>query len=124
MLAFRGIILLRFLLYAKRTGGFRSRIERADHFTKHRKRLRIPGGFVYEIIYERMADRFLGNPLDMNCEEFTRLRNGDKVRYDKKSDVFGIKDHAIRIKTYFCPNPAVHLQGTNHAYYLFEKGRA
>jgi hypothetical protein len=103
-------------------------MERADHFKKHRKRLGIPGGFVFEIVYERIADQFLGSPLNSDSEEFTRIhgatRNGDVVRYDKRRDVFGIKDRAVRIKTYYRPDPAKHLQGNNYSYYVFERGRA
>lgn len=120
----RGVTLLRFLLYAKRSRGFKSRTHRADHFGKHRKRLDIPGGLLYEVIYERMADDFIESKLNKDSDEFARRRNGDVVRYDSRADLLGIKGSQVFIKTYFRPDPAVHGFANNLAYYFSERANA
>ena len=120
----RGVTTLRFVFYRKRTLGFASRIHRADHFQRHRRRLGIPPGLLYEVIYEKMADVFIGNPLGPRSDEFSRRWNGDVVRYDKKADVFAIKTTRAVIKTYYRPDPAVHGLPTNWDYYLSEKAKA
>lgn len=119
------IVVLRFLLYPQRTKGFKTRLHRSDHFTKHRERLRLPGGWLYEVVYERMADDFVTRRIaGRNQDEFTRRWNGDVVRYDLNRNVLGIRDRAMFIKTHYRLDPSVHGFPTNLDYYLSEKGKA
>lgn len=120
----RALVMLRFVFYRKRTRGFQSRMQRADHFKKHRKRLGIPPGFVYEVLYERIADDFISSPLNSSSDEFTRQRNADLVRFDRVRDLLGIKNGMAFIKSYYRPDPAIHKYPTNWDYYLREKANA
>ena len=120
----RRITLLRFfLLTTHHTRGFKSRLHRADHFKKHRQRLRLPEGELYERIYERIADGFLGRPLNPTSQEFVRPWNNDLFRYDIKHDVVGLMDRNIYIKTYFRPHPSEHGFATNRAYFDSERAK-
>jgi hypothetical protein len=105
------------------THGFKSRLHRADHFKKHRQKLRIPDGALYERVYERIADRFLGRPLSASSQEFIRPWNNDLVRYDAKHEVVGILDSSVYIKTYFRPHPADHGFASNMSYFNSEKAK-
>lgn len=117
-------MLLRFCLFRDRyTLGFKSPLHRADHFKRHRTRLQIPDGKLYERIYERIADRFLGLPKSSNAVEFSRPWNDDLFRYDKKRNVMGILDRNTYIKTYFRPDPSKHGLATNMDYFNSERAK-
>jgi filamentous hemagglutinin len=74
--------------------------------------------------YEALADEFLGTPPLLTAREFTRPWNGDLVRYDEASEVFAILDCDGFIKTCYRPDPMIHGEPTNLAYYLAEEGKS
>jgi hypothetical protein len=78
---------------------------------------------LYERIYERIADGFLGQPLNFASQEFVRPWNGDLFRYDTKGDVVGLLDRNVYIKTYFRPHPSEHGFATNMDYFNSEKAK-
>jgi pyocin large subunit-like protein len=106
-------------MQARLTRGFRSPLQRSDHFTSHGKRL----GAATEGEYEKLADQFLGMPMPGTARQFTRPWNGDLVRYDLGSEMFGILDRDGFIKTCYRPDPSIHGEATNLDYYLAEKGK-
>ena len=104
----------------RHTRGFRSVVERADHFKAHGARLRI----ATEDEYEEHADIFLGGPRQATTREFRRSWNSDIVRYDEFADVFGVLGADRFIKTLYCPDPSIHGEVSNLAYYLSEEAKA
>jgi len=68
------------------TRGFKSRLDRAEHFSLHGARL----GLASEDDYEAFADRFMQSPCPPSAVQFLRVRNGDIGRYDETEDVFAI----------------------------------
>jgi hypothetical protein len=72
--------------------------------------------------YETNADRFLGEPKDTNTEEYVKIKKdgtrGDKLRYNRVTQEFGILGSDGVIRSYYKPNPARHGKGTNYDYYL------
>jgi pyocin large subunit-like protein len=101
----------------RQTRGFRSILHRSDHFTAHGKRL----GIATEEEYEEFADRFLGTPCPATARQFTRVWNGDLVRYDEVSDVFGVLGADRFIRTCYRPDPRYHGEASNLQYYLSEE---
>jgi hypothetical protein len=88
--------------------------ERFRHFTKHvQKRRNIAA--VDEMAYEAMADQFLGGAKKPSTLECTRA-GGDLVRFDCKTDEYGICDVGGFIRTYFRPEPSRHGLSSNFHY--------
>ena len=124
LICLQGALILRFAFYRMRTSGFKSRTHRADHFEKHRRRLSIPPGLLYEVLYERMADDFLSERLNGTSDEFTRRWNLDVVRFDRRRDVLACRTGGIVfVKSCYRPDPLVHGFPTNWDYYLSEKAK-
>ena len=74
--------------------------ELAIHHAKHGAQF--PGLTATE--YEELADKFLGNPLTPAMVE-CRRRKGDVLRYDTKTEEFGVLSVTGIIRTYFKPVP-------------------
>ena len=88
--------------------------DRFRHFKKHVLR-RANISAADEISYEAMADNFLGQSRQPSMFECTRA-GGDRIRFDCKTDEYGICDSGGFIRTYFKPEAAVHGLPTNFHY--------
>ena len=103
------------------TRGFIDVLEKAKHFDKHVTRRReFP--FTTPDEYEASADAFLTSPLDSTTtEECYRTKRdgtvGDKVRYNRITQQFGVLGNDNVIRSYFKPDPARHGKGTNLNYF-------
>jgi filamentous hemagglutinin len=87
---------------------------RYRHFVKHvQQRGTIEASD--EVAYEAMADQFLGGIRKPSILECTRA-GGDLVRFDCKTDEYGIRDASGVIRTYFRPDPSVHGLSSNFHY--------
>ena len=103
------------------TSGFPTLIYRDFKFDKHVTRGR---EFAYATAdeYGANADRFLGEPLDpTTTEECFRIKRdgtiGDKIRYNRTTQEFGVLGDDNVIRSYFKPDPARHGKGTNLNYF-------
>jgi pyocin large subunit-like protein len=70
---------------------------------------------VTEAEYERRADEFLIGNLREGAEECMRS-NGDKVRFDARTDEFGVLSAEGFVKTYMIARPLPHA-GTSRDYF-------
>lgn len=97
------------------TNGFISDSELTDHFDKHWREFGNPS--LDEDGYLAMADQFLG---EGRCGTIVtvRCRGGDTIRYDPKTQEFGILSAERYIRTYYLPDPAKHRKGSNYEYFL------
>ena len=102
------------------TKGFPSSAERDYKFDKHVIRGR---EFTYasSLEYEANADRFLGGPLDSDTMECVRVKHdgtiGDKIRYNRRTEEFGVLGNDGIIRSYFRPDPNVHKMPSNLDYF-------
>jgi hypothetical protein len=107
------------------TLGFPDRAMLLYKFDKHVTRQR---EFTYATAdeYETHADRFLGGPRDADTEECVRTKRdgtpGDRVRYNRVTQEFGILGNDNVIRSYYIPSPTLppprgHTKGTNLQYY-------
>ena len=87
-----------------RTRGFSDAVERASHYSDH------GGDFaaINEAVYEAMADRFMGKAMTVQMHECPR-RSGDRVRFDRVTNEFGVVSSAGIIRTYYVPKPCASL---------------
>ena len=74
--------------------------ELLDHFDRHGAEV----GAASPEEYQWKADTFLGRPLEPPIRECKR-NNGDRVRFDPRTDEFGILSAHDVIRTYFTPKP-------------------
>ena len=88
--------------------------ERFRHFHKHVQQI-CDVVASDEIVYETMADQFLGLPKKPSTLECKRA-GGDIVRFDCKTDEYGICDANGFIRTYFRADPSYHKLSTNFHY--------
>jgi filamentous hemagglutinin len=86
-----------------------------EHFVRHPE-----FGVATEAEYLELADAFLGGPLNPALTRQCIRRNGDRLRYNEFTEEFGILRIDGVIKTYYRPDPAVHGQGGNLAYFFSE----
>ena len=102
------------------TAGFRDAIELAEHYNLH------GADFAAATVteYFEQADEFLGGPRQANTLECRRLCRdgslGDICRFDTVTQAFGVLSANKVIRTYYVPNPLIHLQATNLAYFQRE----
>jgi pyocin large subunit-like protein len=104
-----------------KTKGFMNARQRNRHFNEHGADF----GASNAREYEDAADRFLGGTLSVGMHECTR-KQGDKIRFDPRSQEFGVIDSGGIIRTYYKPIPcaevpaaireAVRLAGRCHRY--------
>jgi filamentous hemagglutinin len=93
--------------------GFIDNVERENHFQLHGSEFNPVFGSAVD--YEAAAIAFLSTPLAgrMECVR----RNGDTIRFDDATDEFAICDRDGILKTYYKPDPAIHRQKDNTAYF-------
>lgn len=48
-------------------------------------------------------------------------KNGDTIRFNMKTDEFGVITSDMLLRTYYKPNPAVHGKASNLDYFLSQK---
>jgi hypothetical protein len=76
-----------------------------SHFSDH------AGDFsaTTESEYEALADRFLNKPKTSQMHECSRLKGGDRVRFDKVTNEFGVVSPGGVIRSYYIPIPCASL---------------
>lgn len=92
---------------------FKTSLKRTEHFNHHGADF----GAASITVYETQADAFLRRPLSATCFE-RRRADGDIVRFDSATDEFAVLSNDGFIRTYFKPDPVIHMQPTNYDYYL------
>lgn len=97
---------------------FASSALRNSHFTKHSSEF----GFKTATAYERQASNFLSGKARRGVLEGTR-KSGDIVRYNPKTNEFGVLSKDGNIRTYFKPDTAQHGLKTNLDYFKREIAR-
>lgn len=102
------------------TRGFKRQGLLNQHFDDHNQDFEA----IDESHYEELADVFLGGPLGATVIECYRTQFDQAlVRYDYRSQEFGVLDVGSQILTYFKPDPAQHGHSTNRAYFEWQKRR-
>ncbi|WP_257543907.1 RHS repeat-associated core domain-containing protein [Sphingopyxis sp. DBS4] len=91
---------------------------RSSHFAKHSGEF----GFKTAAAYEKAASNFLGGKAGRGVLEGTR-KSGDIVRYNPKTNEFGVLSKDGNIRTYFKPDTAQHGLKTNLDYFEREIAR-
>jgi hypothetical protein len=106
------------------TRGFYTAADLSEHFEKH---VTIQKEFTVttEAEYLKLADKFLGESLNTaTTYECQRVRRdgslGDKIRYNRITQEYGVLSVDNRIRTYFIADPAVHGFRTNFVYFRSE----
>jgi len=94
--------------------GFISRVEREDHFQVHELDFNPPFASAGE--YEAGGIAFLTATATNTIMECMR-RNGDTIRYDLSTNEFAICDRDGVLRTYYKPDPSIHRQKDNIAYF-------
>lgn len=94
--------------------GFMDALEKDNHFLNHANDFDPPFGSADD--YEAAAIAFLTGPLRTTMIECVR-RSGDVIRYDTTTNEFAICDQDGFLKTYYRPDPAIHKQVSNLAYF-------
>ena len=106
------------------TRGFDTAADLTEHFEKHVTRGN-EFAVATEADYLALADKFLGEPLNRaTTYECRRVRRdgslGDKIRYNRITQEYGVLSADNVIRTYFIPDPAIHGHTTNFAYFRSE----
>ena len=99
----------------KSINGFVTKFDRDLHFDSHASEFSPP--FASEEEYEAAAIAFLEKHLAAGMMEGLRIRDGATIRYDPGINEFAICDDSGAVTTYFKPDPAIHKQGDNVAYF-------
>ena len=89
-----------------------------DHYDRHGKDF----GARNKNEYQKQADAFLTGKKNSDTLEGTRS-DGDIVRYNEKTDEFGILSKDGVIRTYYKPDPVRHGYPTNKAYFYAQLRR-
>jgi pyocin large subunit-like protein len=89
---------------ALQTKGFSNTRSLGRHFSAHGSDF----GALDASDYEQQADGFLGSAPAAGVLECIRS-GGDKVRYDPRSEAYGVIDSTGTIRTFFKPVPCAHL---------------
>jgi pyocin large subunit-like protein len=97
--------------------GFGDAAKLKQHWQDHGRDI----GAKTESQYEAQAKVFLNGTKGPNTLEKTRQSNGDVIRYDPKTNEFGVKSSDGTIRTYFKPDPSVHRQANNLEYFNAQK---
>jgi pyocin large subunit-like protein len=96
------------------TYGFVSLDELEEHFDDHGGEF----GARDFLHYQQLADDFLGNPEPQpGTLECTRLRDRCKVRFNIRSNEYGVLTPDNFILTYYIATPARHRRSTNLNYF-------
>jgi len=84
-----------------------------EHFKKHGADF----GAKSPAEYEKLASEFLENVKPQGVLEKVRPSDGAIVRYNPKTEEFGILDKSGTVKTYYKPQPGQHPYKTNKEYF-------
>ncbi|MDR6834239.1 MULTISPECIES: RHS repeat-associated core domain-containing protein [unclassified Sphingopyxis] len=103
---------------ATKVAGFASGALRNSHFAKHSGEF----GFKTAQAYERAAGNFLSGKAGRGVLEGTR-KSGDIVRFNPKTNEFGVLSKGGNVRTYFKPDTAEHGLKTNLEYFKREIAR-
>jgi len=97
--------------------GFITKYDRDHHFQLHNAEFTPPFASAEE--YEAAAIVFLEKPLTGTIMEGMRIQDGHIIRYDSTTNEFAICDSDTGgfVTTYFKPDPAIHGQSNNIAYF-------
>jgi hypothetical protein len=96
---------------------FRTVRKRNEHFQMHSPRLAQFGIIVKSPEeYELKAAQFLDSTGSNTCRQ-CKNRDGDTVKFDSKTDEFGLLSPDEYIKTYYIPDPYEHMAPTNSRYF-------
>jgi hypothetical protein len=98
-------------------GRFRSSEALRAHWEDHGRDF----GARTEAEYESQAIRFMNGPKGPETFEKTRIKNGDIMRYNPRTEEFGVRSADGTVRTYFRPDPSVHGYSTNGAYFDAQK---
>lgn len=102
------------------TAGFRDATDLTEHYNLHGGDFRV----VSELEYFEQADEFLGGPRQANTLECRRRCRdgspGDLCRFNTVTEAFGVLSVHNLIRTYYVPDPAIHLEANNLAYFQRE----
>lgn len=96
------------------TKGFKTAQQRIQHYGSHGHKV----GAANDSQYEQMADRFIGASLPKYVLQSKRPRENDLIRYNPKTNEFGVMDQYGFIRTYFKPNTSDHWLPRNLDYYF------
>jgi len=106
------------------TKGFDTPADLTEHFETH---VTIQKEFAVttEVEYLKLADKFLGEPLNKattyECQRTRRDGSlGDKIRYNRVTQEYGVLSNQGVIRTYYIANPAVHGFRTNFIYFRWD----
>jgi filamentous hemagglutinin len=88
--------------------------DRFDHWDRHHAEFEPPP--CSEANYETLADAFLTGPMRATMLE-CRRQDGRRCRYDRATNEYGVLAADGCMVTYFKPNPAIHREPTNEAYF-------
>jgi hypothetical protein len=102
------------------TNGFKSRRQLEEHFDNHKDDF----GCADENAYLLLADDFLGGPKGDTVLECIRPFDNAKIRPDHLTQALGILSSDNYIKTYYKPDPHVHMKSTNREYFKWECKRS
>lgn len=102
------------------TLGFVDDVEWVEHFLNHGADF----GAATKDDYLRMADEFLGGPLGADTLECFRQRHdgtqGDRIRFNRDTEAFGVLSRDNVIRTYYVPDPLEHKEPDNMTYFRKE----
>lgn len=106
------------------TTGFGSAGQLNQHFSDHGGEFDASFGMTTELDYLACADRFIGGPKKkgtIDCRRRCRDGSlGDYIRFNTITEEYCVMSNTKVIRTYFIPDPAVHKQATNLAYFQAE----
>lgn len=89
--------------------------DRIDHYDRHR----FDFHYADDMEYERAADAMLAEPLSTDLCEGVRS-DGDRIRYRISTNEIVVARADGFLRTYFCPDPAIHGEATNWDYFVAE----
>lgn len=98
------------------TKGFRTEGDLLDHFDNHGSEFDARD----EADYLEKADIFLGGPKTETMLECIRPSDSATLRFDWRTQKFGVLGNDGYIQTYFIPDPTWHMYSSNRAYFLAE----
>ena len=96
--------------------GFATDALLSDHFTKHSAVL----GVTTEQEYLERADAFCAGDKSNEVAECTRQRDGDRIRYNRTTEEYGVLRSDNIIRTYYKLTVAIAKYGSGYAYFIAE----
>lgn len=96
--------------------GFASSSQLTDHFTRHGSVL----GISTEVEYLERADAFCAGTKTNEIAECIRAREGDRIRYNGRTEEYGVLRADNVIRTYYKLTDAITICGSGYAYFIGE----